>query len=54
MCLKKKIYDEILALNKDNISIISMRLYYIISEKLLEINTKHDQNNEFIEKITNL
>ena len=48
MCLKKKIYDEILALNKDNISIISMRLYYIISEKLLEINTnvkyKHLEN----------
>ena len=48
MCLKKKIYDEILSLNKDNISIISMKLYYIISEKLLKINMdekyKHLEN----------
>ena len=53
MNLKKKIYDEILALNKDNISIISMRLYYIISEKLLEINTNEKYKN-FENKIYNV
>jgi len=48
MNLKAHISDEILTLNKDNISIVSMRIYYLISEKLLEINTnekfKHSDN----------
>ena len=48
MKLREKIYNEILALNKDNISIISMKIFYLISDKLLEINTndnfKHSQN----------
>ena len=48
MNLKARISDEILTLNKDNISIVSMRIFYLISEKLLEINTndnfKHSQN----------
>ena len=38
MSLKDKISDEIKSLTNDNISIISMRIFYIISEKLLEIN----------------
>ena len=48
MNLKEQIYSEILALNKKNISIISMKIYYLISKKLLEINTndnfKHSEN----------
>ena len=48
MNLKERIYDEILALNKNNSSIISMKIYYLISKKLLEINTndnfKHSEN----------
>ena len=38
MSLKDKISDEIKSLTNDNISIISMRIFYIVSEKLLEIN----------------
>ena len=48
MKLKELIYNEILTLNKDNISIVSMKIFYLISEKLLEINTndnfKHSKN----------
>jgi len=39
MNLKALISDEILTLNNNNISIVSMKIFYLISEKLLEINT---------------
>ena len=48
MKLKELIYNEIITLNKDNISIVSMKIFYLISEKLLEKNTndkfKHSNN----------
>ena len=45
MSLKDKISDEIKSLTNDNISIISMRIFYIISEKLLEINLNEKFNH---------
>jgi len=45
MTLKNKISDEIKSLTNDNISIISMRIFYIISEKLLEINLNEKFNH---------
>ena len=45
MTLKDKILDEIKSLTNDNISIISMRIFYIISEKLLEINLNEKFNH---------
>ena len=53
MNLKARISDEILTLNKDNISIVSMRIYYLISEKLLEINT-NEKFKHFDNKIYNV
>ena len=45
MSLKDKISDEIKSLTNDNISIISMRIFYIVSEKLLEINLNEKFNH---------
>ena len=45
MSLKDKISDEINAMNNENISIISMKIYYLISEKLLEINLSENYNH---------
>ena len=44
MNLKEEIYNEILSLNKGNVSIISMKLFYIISKKLLDINLNEKYN----------
>ena len=45
MSLKDKISDEINSMNNENISIISMKIYYLISEKLLEINLSKNYNH---------
>lgn len=45
MSLKCKIMDEIKSLTDDNISIVSMKIYYIISDKLLEINNNENFNH---------
>jgi len=45
MSLKDKISDEIKSLTNDNISIITMKIFYIISEKLLEINLNEKFNH---------
>ena len=45
MGLKDKISDEINSLNNENISIVSMKIYYLISEKLLEINLSENYNH---------
>jgi hypothetical protein len=44
MNLKEEIYNEILSLNKDNVSIVSMKLFYIISKKILDINLNEKYN----------
>lgn len=56
MNMKEKISYEISLLNEHNISIISMKIYYIISEKLLEINLseKYKHSDYKIYKISSL
>jgi len=46
MNLKDKISNEVKNLNKKNISVISMRLFYIISDTLLEININKNFNHD--------
>jgi hypothetical protein len=46
MNLKDKISNEVKNLNKNNISVISMRLFYIISDTLLEININNNFNHD--------